>query len=79
MALRKKQKAYLSKVKMCPQKRGKHSTSEKKKKPLKNIDKVIQIKLNIAETNVKSYIQAQRIYCNIGKELSSVGGKKYFC
>lgn len=56
MALRKKQKAYLSKVKMCPQKRGKHSTSEKKKKPLKNIDKVIQIKLNIAETNVKSYI-----------------------
>ena len=29
MALRKKQ-AYLSKVKMCPQKRRKHSTSEKK-------------------------------------------------
>ena len=61
---------------MCPQKRGKHSTSEKKKKkPLKNIDKVIQIKLNIAETNVKSYIQAQKFTAILGKN-SVVSGEK---
>ena len=39
-----------------PKKRGKHSTSGKKKNYPKKINKVIQTKLNIAETNVKSYI-----------------------